>query len=44
MNIVRKRLVEKLKEKYEYVEETFGYITKEKRLRLGLGQFFFISD
>jgi N6-L-threonylcarbamoyladenine synthase len=35
MNIIRKRLIGKLREKYN-VKETFGYITKSKRIELEL--------
>ena len=36
MSIVRKKLILELKELYNNVEETFGYLTKEKRLDIKL--------
>lgn len=36
MNIMRKGLLEKLKTKYDNVTETFGYITKYNREKLGI--------
>lgn len=36
MNIMRKKLVETLKTKYDNVTETFGYITKYYREKLGI--------
>lgn len=36
MNIMRKRLVELLKEEFDNVYETFGYLTKYNREKLGL--------
>jgi len=36
MSIIRKRIIQELKSNYDNVEETFGYITKCKRLELKL--------
>ena len=36
MNIMRKRLVEQLKEEFNNVHETFGYLTKYVREKLGI--------
>jgi len=36
MSTVKKMMIEKLRELYNNVEETFGYLTKEKRLNLKL--------
>ena len=36
MNIMRKRLIELLKEEFENVYETFGYLTKYAREKLGI--------
>ena len=36
MNTMRKRLVELLKEEFENVYETFGYLTKYTREKLGI--------
>ena len=38
MNIVRWRIVEKLREKFKNVEITYGYITKSKRIDLGISK------
>ena len=38
MSIMRKRLIKKLRQKYDKVVETYGYITKVNRQALGLGK------
>ncbi len=38
MNIVRWKIVEKLREKFKNVEITYGYITKGKRVELGISK------
>ena len=38
MSIVRWKIVEKLREKFKNVEITYGYITKSKRIELGISK------